>query len=109
MKKNTTISIIALIFLCSCLCVCAFCIGLLKGTLLDRKHTYPRVAVVSAIDKDTDTVTVTDSVGYMWDFEGIEDWMIGDVVAMTMYDNCTEDIILDDEILKVHYTAFEIK
>ena len=63
---------------------------------------YPRTAVVTEINRDTNTITVTDNVGYMWQFTETDDWENGDIVSMIMHDNGT-DVITDDSIVSVRY------
>ena len=65
--------------------------------------TYPAAGIVSDIHDDT--VYVTDSAGFTWAFCPAEDWMIGDMAAMTMNDKGTPSI-LDDEIVDVRYTGY---
>ena len=69
----------------------------------DLDSIYPRTAVVTDLDYDEDLVICTDSVGFDWVFEGIEDWSEGDVVSLLMWDADTPDSILDDVILKAYY------
>lgn len=107
MKKTYLLILIPFMWIISVMW--GFIYGLSYGLKYDDKHTYPHVAVVSEINNSTDTVTVTDCVGYQWTFEGVEDWMLYDTVAMKMYDNGTENTILDDKILQTYYSSFEIK
>lgn len=65
---------------------------------------YPKSAKVTMVNPTTDTVTVTDCNGFMWDFKGTEDWEVGDNVAIIMSGNGTETIY-DDEIITVRYEA----
>ena len=69
---------------------------------IDIDNLYPKTAKVYAIDRDSDIVTVIDSVGFLWEFYGVEDWEIGDLVSLLMFDNGTESIF-DDEIIKAYY------
>lgn len=65
---------------------------------------YPRTMTVTAIDSATDTVVLTDYVGYIWEFYGIENWEIGDVCACIMDTNGTENIT-DDIIIQTQYNG----
>ena len=67
--------------------------------------TYPKAAYVAALDYDTNTVTVEDSTGHLWDFYGIEDWCEGDIVAMIMDDNGTPDVY-DDKIVSINFSGW---
>lgn len=62
-----------------------------------RAETYPAVFVVHEIDYITDTMTLIDFNGWMWDVYGVEDFDIGDVVGAIM-DGVGTEIIYDDEI-----------
>ena len=69
---------------------------------LSVDNLYPHAAVVVEVDDVGDCVYVSDYNGEIWMLYGAEDWMIGDVVAMTMEDNGT-DRIDDDEIIQARY------
>lgn len=63
-------------------------------------HLYPLTTTVTEIENDT--VTVEDSNGNLWSFDGAEDWQIGDGCAFIMHDNSTSEII-DDTIISTRY------
>lgn len=65
-----------------------------------QKHLYPLTTTVTEIDNDT--VTVEDSNGNIWSFDGAEDWEVGDGCALIMDDNSTSEII-DDTIISAKY------
>ena len=65
-------------------------------------EVYPNCGVVTKLDYQEDIVYFTDCVGIIWGFYGIEDWQLGDVVAVIMDDVDTE-IIYDDEIIMAVY------
>lgn len=65
-----------------------------------QKHLYPLTTTVTEIKKDT--VTVEDSNGNLWSFNGAEDWEINDSCALIMNDNNTKDIH-DDTIISTRY------
>lgn len=69
------------------------------------ENLYAMTAIVTGLDSESDTVVVKNSVGLTWEFSGIEDYLIGDVVSMVM-DNKGTDIVFDDEILSVRYSGF---
>ena len=64
---------------------------------------YPETAVVTEIKSDI--VTVTTFTGNEFQFSGVEDWMVGDIVSMIMNGNNTDDV-KDDEIISVKYSGF---
>jgi len=63
---------------------------------------YPMTTVVTHVSRTTNTVTVQDFNGNLWQFKGVEDWDIGDICSCIMSDNGTE-LIDDDKIVKVKY------
>lgn len=63
-------------------------------------HLYPLTTTVTQINNDT--VTVEDSNGNLWLFNGVEDWQVGDGCALIMNDNNTKDI-RDDVIISTRY------
>lgn len=63
-------------------------------------HLYPLTTTVTEIKKDT--VTVEDSNGNLWSFNGAEDWQVGDGCALIMHDNSTSEIV-DDVIISAKY------
>ena len=66
---------------------------------------YALTTVVVNVDYNNDVVTVEDFNGFLWEFEGCEDWYEGDCCAMVMDDMGT-DLIFDDEILSTRYNAW---
>ena len=63
-------------------------------------HLYPLSTTVTEIENET--VTVKDSNGDLWSFNGAEDWEINDSCALIMDDNNTKDIS-DDVIISTRY------
>ena len=71
--------------------------------LYDKSCIYSRSAVVVGVDYTADVITVEDSTGNLWTFEGVEDYDLSDRVALTMHDNGTDWNIKDDRIIEVRY------
>lgn len=69
---------------------------------------YPSIGYVVDIDIDRDIVTVEDADGYLWEFDGIEEWEPGDLAAMLMHDNGTPDNAEDDVILSAVQSGFSL-
>lgn len=65
-----------------------------------QKHLYPLSTTVTEIENDT--VTVEDTNGNLWSFDGAEDWEVGDTCALIMDNNSTKDI-RDDVIISTRY------
>ena len=70
----------------------------------DPARMYPACGVVVRLDYAADIVTVEDVTGHEWQFYGCEDWCLGDVTALLMYDWGTAKIT-DDEIMIAHYAG----
>ena len=71
-----------------------------------QKHLYPLTTTVTEINNHT--VTVEDSNGNLWSFNGAEDWQVGDGCALIMHDNLTSEI-MDDTIISTRYQGMESK
>jgi len=63
---------------------------------------YAKSAVVVDLDRQADIVTIKDSQGFLWSFNGCEDWEIGDNCACVM-SNCGTDSIFDDKIISATF------
>ena len=68
---------------------------------------YPATAKVIEINYAEDLVTVETFNGFLFSFEGCEDWAEGDCASLIMEDNKT-DLVYDDEIIMVQYSAWEL-
>ena len=96
------ISVIVVFFLALTM-VTSFIIAFVQVSKQPHCEAYPLCGVVVAIDKETDTITIEDGNGNLWEFSEAEDWMIGDTAAMVMNDNGTPDSIYDDTIDSIRY------
>lgn len=65
-----------------------------------------RVAIIIDINEEADKAICEDACGLTWEFFGIEDFDVGDLVVLTMWDAETPDTIFDDEIIDVVYSGF---
>lgn len=75
-------------------------------TLLANGVIYPSTMVITHVDYFTDTVIVETSVGFRYDFQGVEDLIPGDVVSVVMYNNGTPWTIEDDQVVSARYSGF---
>lgn len=66
----------------------------------EQKHLYPLSTTVTEINNDT--VTVEDTNGNLWSFDGAEDWEVGDGCSLLMDNNGTNNIE-DDIIISTQY------
>lgn len=69
-------------------------------------HIYPMTAVVTKLDRVSDTVIIENFNGMEYTFSPIEDWFEGDIATCIMFDNFTEDTIRDDVIFRVKYDGY---
>lgn len=67
----------------------------------DIESHYTREGIITEITEDE--VVITDTTGNEWvvDNEGL--YMTGDEIQMLMYNNKTDNIITDDEIIEIKY------
>lgn len=68
---------------------------------------YALTTRVVELDRESDVVTVEDSVGNRWQFCGVEDWEVNDCASLLMWDNGTETIF-DDEVHGARYGAWTL-
>lgn len=67
-----------------------------------QANLYPLAGVVVRIDSDSDLVSVRDGAGNLWQFYGVEGWMLGEGVAILMDGRGTE-VVSDDRMLSVRH------
>lgn len=70
-------------------------------------NLYSRVGIVVVCDAVNDTVVVEDAEGWLYAFDGVEDWRIGDTCAMVMDSQGTSNIE-DDAIVATTYQSWEL-
>lgn len=92
MKKLTTIALILI---------------LTAIALTASADVYPMTAKVVEVNYDEDIVTVETFTGFLFSFEGCEDWAEGDCASLIMDDNGTEKI-LDDMIVMAQYGGWTL-
>lgn len=66
---------------------------------------YALTTIVVELDAENDVVTCKDFNGNLWEFEGCEDWAIGDIASLLMSDRGTEKIY-DDTIISARYNGY---
>lgn len=72
-----------------------------------RANCYALTCEVVEVDNDNDVVTLVDANGNTWEWEGVDDWKIGDCASLLMDNNGTGQIA-DDEILSMTHNAWEL-
>lgn len=58
------------------------------------------------LDFGQDLVTISTGSGLLYEFYGIEDLYMGDIIAVTMDDNGTPETVLDDKIIDSKYAGY---
>lgn len=97
--KTLKIATIATVITCIIIALC--------GVATATAEVYPVTAKVVEVDYDTDMVTVETFTGFLFAFEGCEDYMLNDCVSLIMDDHGTE-LIYDDAIVKAEYGGWEL-
>jgi len=72
------------------------------------EETYNRVGFICDIDEDNDLIIIMDSVGLIWEWEGIEDFDIYDAVVFNLYPQGKPEYILDDVMGQPTYTGIHL-
>ena len=90
-------------FLVSSILLCLTC---LLNSCTASADIYPHTAKVVGLNYTTDTVTIKTATGIFYSFIGTEDYMIGDLVSLTMSTNGTPDNVIDDVIVQVRYSGY---
>ena len=77
-----------------------------NSNTVSKNNLYAKSAKVINVDYENNLVSIEDPNGFCWDFEGCEDWMVGDYCACVM-DTKGTNTIFDDEIITVTYQGFQ--
>lgn len=99
MKKTIKIIAIATFITCMLILSCAYAIP--AHAEVEGFYTVP--ALVTAIDMEQDKVTCVLHDGNIFEFYGAEDWNIGDICDLYMWDCNSPEDITDDEVIDVTY------
>lgn len=78
---------------------------LILNTAQIKTENYPLTTVITCVDYESDVVIAMDFNGNMWEFEGCNDWIEGDVCSMIMNNRGT-DVIYDDVIIDMKYCGW---
>ena len=106
MKKEVNTFAVAII-ICFGLLLCALIVFKYLDTNKPEPHeVYANCGIIDSVDYTTDTVSVKDFQGFVWQFTGCEDWDAGDICAMVMDNNATPDTIFDDVIISTNYCGW---
>lgn len=107
MKEKDNIKTFCLIIIISNILLAAFILihHFCTSAPKEESNYYPMTTIVTSINNSADIVTIEDCNGNIWEFSGVEDWMVGDVCVCIMYDNETPSTIYDDEIYNTRYNG----
>lgn len=101
MNKITNLAVSTLIVVLGLMCSAVIFIATAQKA--PRKTTqYAVVMEVVELDESEDLVILADMNGNAWEWEGIEDWEVGDICGVLMDDNGTAEIY-DDIIENIRY------
>lgn len=86
-------------------CIIVFILFILvAGLFFDNSYNvYEKETIVINLDYENNIVTLKDNNGFLWDFKGCEDWMIGDKCLCIFMNNYTFYTIKDDIIIQTIY------
>lgn len=84
------------------LTIYAFFLGRYTKTEKENK-TYPQTMIVTEVKNNV--VTIETATGFQYQFEGAEDWEVGDFCSCIMNSKGTETIF-DDEIVQTRYSGW---
>lgn len=70
-----------------------------------NNHYYSQCFLITCIDEKNDLVFCETSTGFIYIFEGAEDYSEGDYCTAIMFDNFTK-YIMDDHIINTRYCGF---
>lgn len=77
------------------------------GEIPNRQpQIYPDTFVIDEVNEAQDLVIGRTFSGLRYAFYGTEDWMVGDIAAVIMSDNGTEDTVLDDIVITARYVGY---
>lgn len=116
MKKNSSEEIISRLRKIDLMLIMILIITVLVGisaqasTTTTNNHTsvYNTCMIITNTSYDENIVTCETSTGFIFEFYGIEDYFVGDIIICTMDDNGTPKSIIDDKIIDTKYSGFSM-
>lgn len=106
MEKRDPLDVLFAVFLCLfMLGVVGFVVLRVVTDRVPRSEQYPMTTVVVDVCEPNDTVTCRDFNGNLWQFHGVEDWVVGDVASLLM-DDAGTPMIKDDIVLDARYDGW---
>ena len=77
------------------------------GGNVDR-NVYPNTAIITSVDYATDSFTVATSTNISYTLKGVEDWEVGDLASLLMYDIGGDGDITNDLVIELRYSGFNV-
>lgn len=88
------------------LCLFVVVLGSFKVLAQKENNIYPECLQIVEINQAADIVQGKTCSGLIFSFYGVEDYMLGDLVAVIMDDNGTPETVLDDVVKDVRYAGY---
>lgn len=76
----------------------------LLAALISGGVIYPQTMEVVAVEQEL--VTFETATGHQYQLFDAEDWMVGDLAAVIMYNNQTPEDVTDDYFIGARYSGF---
>jgi antirestriction protein len=106
MKNNIkTFILIFVAIVLACIYPIIMIVGVIQEQHEQKAENYALTTIVISLDYENDLVQCEDFNGNLWEFEGCEDWVIGDIASLLMNDRGTEKIY-DDTIIDARYSGY---
>lgn len=102
---NSLLSLLS--FVMSFLVSVSTVLGVEIGNLSDKAnpHEYPECGLIINIDEEEDLVEFQTQFGDVYSFYGVNDYYVGDLVAVIMHDSGTLEIY-DDVVVSTNYVGW---
>lgn len=88
--------------------ICTAMAADILGGNVDR-NLYPNTAIVTSVDYETDFFEVATSTGIKYTLKGVEDWQVGDLASLLMYDLGNDGDITNDLVIELRYSGFNVE
>ena len=80
----------------------------IASVLFSKGFLYPTCMEVTNLDFENDIVTLETSEGFVYEMYGCEDYYVGDLASVVMFNNMTFNTITDDIIVSANYAGYWI-
>lgn len=88
--------------------ICTTMAADILGGNVDR-NLYPNTAIVTSVNYETDIFTVATSTNISYTLKGVEDWQVGDLASLLMYDLGNDGDITNDLVIELKYSGFNVE